>query len=369
MQPFKFFALALGSASRLIKKKRYNLLQESDASCLSLPKEIEESLHDPDFNHFPFHSSRALLLSLFKKTTQYSFGVFGLSVIWAVLATLTPVFIYQMLSLLNHQHITNVWSQAVGYSLAFLVLTILLNGVSQYIEWLKFASSQKVFLGLSKTMFSHSIKLSSKLDMGSMLNCMTIDVKNISLYLTDLSLTTFNLFVFVLGNIFLYFTLGMAGIVSVSLLILLYPVVKKLSSGFYLHDLDALTWRDKRISVLSKALTNIRILKAFNWERHIDKEVSDLRRGEMSARKKYVHNLARFLLITTLLNSAIIALTYVVYIYLGNRLTPEVAFSSLATLRLIRRVIETIPLCIGGTFQRLAASKRITNFCTADIQK
>jgi ABC-type bacteriocin/lantibiotic exporter with double-glycine peptidase domain len=136
-------------------------------------------------------------------------------------------------------------------------------------------------------------------------------------------------------------------------------LLRVLSNGFYRYEMGAARHRDTRVGLLAHALNQIRMIKAMALETSVQEEIAGPRARELAERRNYVGNLARFLFTTTFLNAVVIVVTFGLYLAQGHVLTPAVAFSTMAMLRVIRRVVETIPLCVGGVSQRLMALERI----------
>ena len=230
-------------------------------------------------------------------------------------------------------------------------------------DWYKFRYQQMVSIRLANALFGHALTLDGArlqgLDPGFLLSRLSLDTQSLALYLGEVSLVSFNLACFVLGNLFLYRVLGVLGLASAVLLLAPFPLLRTLSGGFHRHESGAARHRDARIGLLAHALNQIRMIKAMGLEPAVQKEIAGPRARELAERRNYVGNLARFLFTTTALNAAVILVTFALYLAQGHSLTPAVAFSTLAMLRVIRRVVETIPLCVGGLSQRLLALERI----------
>lgn len=309
-------------------------------------------------------------LALLRETPRGTGLVILLSLLWAGLSIAAPVLLYRFLEDLGTAHPGNALALAIGYAAAFLSLSLGIGLLSTVVEWYKFHYHQFVSIRVANALFGHALTMKGariqSLDPGFLLSRVSMDTKALALYLGEVSLVTFNLACFVLGNLFLYRILGFVGLVSVGLLVIPFPLLRALSHGFYLHESGAARQRDVRVGLLAHALNQIRMIKAMALEPSIQEEIADPRAREMRERRNYVGNLARFLFTTTFLNALVIVVTFGLYLALGRALTPAVAFSTLAMLRIIRRVVETIPLCVGGVSQRLLALERIRESWTPE---
>ena len=307
-------------------------------------------------------SSRAFLV-LLRETPSGTAAVILLSLIWAGLNTAAPVLLFRFLQDLGSAKPDNAAMLATCYALAFFALALAVGFLSTVVEWFKFHYHQMVSIRLAKALFGHALTLDGAqlqgLDPGFLLSRLSMDTKTLALYQGEVSLVTFNLACFVIGNLFLYRILGLVGLVSVALLVLPFPLLRRLSSGFYRHEMGSARHRDTRIGLLAHALGQIRTIKAMGMEATVQDEIAEPRRRELAERRNYVGNLARFLFTTTFLNAVVIVVTFALHLAQGHPLTPAVAFSTMAMLRVIRRVVETIPLCVGGLSQRLMALQRI----------
>ena len=302
-------------------------------------------------------------LALLRETPRGTGVVILLSLLWAGLNAAAPVLLFRFLQDLGSAHPGNALALASGYTLAFFALTLAVGFLSTVVEWYKFHYHQMISIRLASSLFGHALTLDGArlqgLDPGFLLSRLSMDTKTLALYLGEVSLVTFNLACFVLGNLFLYRILGVVGLVSVALLLIPFPLLRALSSGFYRYEMGANQHRDARVGLLAHALNQIRMIKAMGLEAAVQKEIAGPRARELAERRNYVGNLARFLFTTTFLNAVVIVVTFALHLAQGHVLTPAVAFSTMAMLRVIRRVVETIPLCVGGLSQRLLALERI----------
>ncbi|KAF9943544.1 Canalicular multispecific organic anion transporter 2, partial [Mortierella alpina] len=99
---------------------------------------------------------------------------------------------------------------------------------------------------------------------------------------------------------------------------------------------DQLKWMDSRLRLMTEILTNIKIVKLYNWEQPFRKKIDALRAQEMRALK----GLATVRSLLTIVFSSVTLLmalvTFWVYAYFGGpnwtpgKLTSEIVFVSIA---------------------------------------
>ena len=349
------------AGNALVQKRAGKAPQGPEGDAVPSPGLPEEPFQ-PEALRSARTSARAFLV-LLRETPRGTGTVILLSLLWAVLSIAAPVLLFRFLQDLGTAHPGNALALAAGYTLAFFILSLSVGFLSTVVEWYKFHYHQTVSIRLANALFGHALALSGTRlqgqDPGFLLSRLSMDTKTLALYLGEVSLVTFNLACFVLGNVFLYRILGVVGLVSVAMLIIPFPLLRVLSNGFYRYEMGASRHRDARVGLLAHALNQIRMIKAMGLEASVQESIAGPRTRELVERRNYVGNLARFLFTTTFLNAVVLVVTFGLHLAQGHTLTPAVAFSTMAMLRVIRRVVETIPLCVGGVSQRLLALERI----------
>jgi len=129
---------------------------------------------------------------------------------------------------------------------------------------------------LNKRLFAHSLRLSREAraenQVGDIVNYMSSDsesIADITFIFGDLC-SNLLLITGVVGMLF-YF-LGLSAIAALFTLLLLAPLTRLIASRFTKLDEEVMSFRDKRVTLMTQALNAIRVVKYFAWEKSVEKE-------------------------------------------------------------------------------------------------
>lgn len=134
----------------------------------------------------------------------------------------------------------------------------------------------------------------------------------------------------------LYQFMGLPGLTSVAIFaVTTIPVffAGKANTKFVLQVLER---RDKRVKFASELLSAMRMLKLFAWEGALIERLNEKRRHELGAIFKSLLVGALFSFIFNITPLLVTAMTFAVYVWAGNTLTPPVAFTALTLFSLVR---------------------------------
>ncbi|KAI9504498.1 P-loop containing nucleoside triphosphate hydrolase protein, partial [Coemansia spiralis] len=166
-----------------------------------------------------------------------------------------------------------------------------------------------------------------------------------------------------IGIWYMYQILGISAFVGWSFICICVPISKIL----YTH-LASLTVRinslsDERISMISELLQGIKAVKLFGWESRFVQKIDEQRERQLEYTWKYF--LCKVAIdICARLNPMMIILsifaTYVVVF--GNKLTAEVAFTSISIFQLVYYVFDLMPKFLNSTVKGYVALDRIDSY-------
>lgn len=124
--------------------------------------------------------------------------------------------------------------------------------------------------------------------------------------------------------------------------------------------------RDKRMLVTVESLNNMKIIKLQAWDMRFLDSVSGARQAEYSSLSKYIYTIAfnTFTLWLTPLacTVAIFACTYL----LGNTLSATMAFTTIATVKIVQEPLRTFPQTLIAVSQCRISLERIQRYLWSD---
>ncbi|KAI9504470.1 P-loop containing nucleoside triphosphate hydrolase protein [Coemansia spiralis] len=198
---------------------------------------------------------------------------------------------------------------------------------------------------------------------GKVMNLLTADFQTIA----EATAYVYNVYsmplTLCIGIWYMYQILGISAFVGWSFICICVPISKIL----YTH-LASLTVRinslsDERISMISELLQGIKAVKLFGWESRFVQKIDEQREHQLEYTWKYF--LCKVAIdICARLNPMMIILsifaTYVVVF--GNKLTAEVAFTSISIFQLVYGVFDIMPRILNSTVQGYVALDRIDSY-------
>lgn len=157
--------------------------------------------------------------------------------------------------------------------------------------------------------------------------------------------------------------LGWAPFVGYASMIVTMPLPIYLSTRLNERQEKLTAAMDRRIALISEALQSIRITKYFAWEDPMIERINKARKTELEA----VMSKNMFMLgmetAFFLAPAAILVVTFVTYtLFMGQRLTASVAFTSLTLLMILQRTIGFFSFIFGMLIRSKVSYCRIRDF-------
>ncbi|KAF9938432.1 hypothetical protein BGZ67_000203 [Mortierella alpina] len=220
--------------------------------------------------------------------------------------------------------------------------------------------------------YRKSLKLSpaarNKSTLGEITNHMAIDAEkwvDASIYMPMLVTVPFEL---VIAVCLLYGLLGWSLVAGLAVFAILVPIQTKMAGFLNGYQDDQLKWMDSRLRLMTEILTNIKIVKLYNWEQPFRKKIDALRAQEMLALK----GLATVRSLLTIVFSSVTLLmalvTFWVYAYFGGpnftpgKLTSEIVFVSIALFGIMNRPLGLVAHMVSKTIAVSVAMKRVDKY-------
>eukprot|EP01117_Protostelium_nocturnum_P001793 TRINITY_DN1224_c0_g1_i1.p1 TRINITY_DN1224_c0_g1~~TRINITY_DN1224_c0_g1_i1.p1 ORF type:complete len:1080 (+),score=410.48 TRINITY_DN1224_c0_g1_i1:135-3242(+) len=217
-----------------------------------------------------------------------------------------------------------------------------------------------------KKAFDLSNKARGESTIGEMVNLQSIDAQKFQELIPFLHMiwsAPFQIF----GSLFLlYRLLSWSALAGVAVMALLIPLNAKISGYIGRLHKQVMGLRDKRTKGMNEILTGIRIIKFFAWEDSFIGRIAKIRGGEVEIMKKglLIRSFAIFLWISSPI--LVSTSTFAVYTFLGNKLTPEKAFSALALFNILRFPMNMLPNIITSLIEAKVSTDRLIKFLTAE---
>ncbi len=146
----------------------------------------------------------------------------------------------------------------------------------------------------------------------------------------------------------LYLQVHFAFLAGLLLVLLIIPLNKALANGIQRASVTMMAAKDQRIAIISELLKGIRVIKASGWEAAFTNRVNVARKKELHslAIRKYLDAVCVYLWAAT---SLLFSLgTFGLFVVLGQQLTAQMVFTSLALFSVLLGPINSFPWVIIG---------------------
>lgn len=200
---------------------------------------------------------------------------------------------------------------------------------------------------------------------GEFVNLISVDCENIGPSLaSDSHMIWSGPFQVIIGMCFLYYMLGSAAFVGISVILLLVPLTFYLGRKYETRSCALMEKRDVRIRILKNMLACIRPIKFNAYEHRYRQRVSAARASELGELKKLAFLDVYFWILWEFSPIAVAAccFTYLAIDKNSPSLTPSVAFPALAVIDLLSLPLSTFPDVLADVIAAGVSCRRISHF-------
>ncbi|XP_077982033.1 ATP-binding cassette sub-family C member 5-like [Glandiceps talaboti] len=157
------------------------------------------------------------------------------------------------------------------------------------------------------------------------------------------------------------YILGHAALVGSTLFLLSYPL-QVISSKFVTYfRIRTIKITDKRVRMINEMITCVKLIKMYAWEKPFARKIAGIRKKEKQLLRKagVIQSINESW--NPLLQVGAVILTFSIYIYMGNDLTPAMAYTVIALFALTRIVLTMFPILIKDLAESFVAADRLKN--------
>ncbi|KAJ2808889.1 hypothetical protein H4S07_003308, partial [Coemansia furcata] len=198
---------------------------------------------------------------------------------------------------------------------------------------------------------------------GKIMNLLTADfskVAEVSAYLDNIYSMPLMLFI---GIWYMYLLLGVSALVGLSMSVLYIPLSKMLFKYLTKVEEKLTSLSDERVTVITELLQGIKAVKLFGWESRFLEMVDERRERQLKYMWKLLLAWARVTVASSLAPMLVLVVIFVVYIIgFGNKITAEIAFTTISVFQLIRIVFEHLPGFLNWVIGGYVALGRIDSY-------
>ncbi|KAJ2522195.1 hypothetical protein GGI11_001797 [Coemansia sp. RSA 2049] len=185
-------------------------------------------------------------------------------------------------------------------------------------------------------------------------------IYDVASYLDQLFSTPLSL---VIGICYLYRLLGISALIGLSFSLAYTPLVKRMFTRMAVLDKTHKAIGDKRVTMVSELINGIKAVKLFGWETRFVKIVNKLRESQVDyVWKIYTYNM-RVSAVTGIGPMIVFIVIFSVYVgVMGNALTAEVAFTSVAVFQIVRGGFDHLPGFLSWAISAFVVLERMGSY-------
>ncbi|PJF19609.1 ATP-binding cassette transporter YOR1 [Paramicrosporidium saccamoebae] len=302
--------------------------------------------------------------------------VFGRPFGWAgvlklggdICALISPLVLSWIIADLKHLPRSLPYGLALCASI-FVLQMINTLSVNSYFN-ITMQCGMKLRTSLSALIYAKSLRLSAKarqsFSTGQIVNLMSTDAGRLDSAVSFAHYIWSGPFQILVIVFMLFRLLKWAAFVGVGCLVLFIPLQSDITRMLSRYRKRTAAITDQRVKLMQEAIQGIRVLKFYSWEASFLERLFALRNEEMC----HVSKAQTIRSLTTVITSmaAIISciITFIAYFKMGNQLTAEIVFPTLALFNLLRTPLILLPMVISFTVDGALAARRIRKFLLAE---
>lgn len=364
-----FKSILFSHAEGLILTGKKQLIQSEDR--LKIIEDLNPEKIPWDESKIQWSHKKGFLLSLLKASKNNFMKAVGFQIMASIFSFATPFLVHAFITKLqngnfNQQELIELCLIALGFGLCGAG-----NGISlQHYFYQTLKYNQIVTNLINKKIFSHALRLSesgkSKFQVGDIVNFMSSDSDAIS----DFSINTIDLTNAVILSIgcisMLFYFVGWSAVTALIVMALLIPVTSHLSKSFMHLEDEMLSFRDKRITLMTQLLNAIRVVKYFVWEKSILNEVGAIRSNEMATRFKLAKAEISWGLIYTSISSMVLFAVLLTHVLRGQVVDMALIFTCISIFGILEDQFGGLSKFVSRFINIVVSADRITKFISSD---
>jgi len=230
-----------------------------------------------------------------------------------------------------------------------------------------FRTGMRVRSALLTSIYRKSLRLTpssrQKRTTGEVVNLMSSDCTRLNMLFPYLHVTWSSPYQVALSLFFLWSELKYAVLVAVAVIFLVMtPLTAFVAGRIKTIQKELMKVKDERIRRTGEAITSIKVIKLYGWERTFREMIKDARDDELQLLRRYVkwRALGRTLWSST---SIMVTLcTFAAFVAMGGTLDAATAFTSLSLLSILRFPLAVLPNIFNSAIEASVSLRRIASF-------
>ncbi|KAI6119559.1 P-loop containing nucleoside triphosphate hydrolase protein [Pisolithus croceorrhizus] len=199
-------------------------------------------------------------------------------------------------------------------------------------------------------------------DIGKVVNVMAIDASKVSAIVASAYLLYGGPFEITLACAMLYSLMGFAAFAGFAVILVAWALHIFVTQMKIPLQKGLLTSRDQRMSALHELVNAVRFIKFFTWEDSWIARVMGARNKEMDWLKRSRMNSIASTTVWAAAPVLVSFFSFFAYVRQGNKLTPSIAFTTIALIGMLRQPLNVFPNFIMQIFEARVSLHRVEAF-------
>jgi ABC-type multidrug transport system fused ATPase/permease subunit len=289
-------------------------------------------------------------------------------IVYDVFVSLSPILL-RLLLLWIEQGDSDIWRPYLYAILIFASECIATFSTNYSMEWgakTGFRLRTSITGAIYKKFFALSSKSRQNFPVGKIVNICATDTFRIELTMQLIHYVWASPILILIALVQLHLYLGVAIWSGIGLIVLYLPFQHLMTRGLGINRSRANQYLDKRMKIIHESLKGIRVIKAYAWEKSFLKMIEEIREQETKYVGRYLMTRASLSCVTQIVPVLAMIVTFIVYVLLGNELTPSRILPALTLFYILRAPMIYFPVALGFMIDSWIALNRIGDVLVAE---
>lgn len=255
----------------------------------------------------------------------------------------TPLLLNELITYMSLELITGtagpLW-QGLLMTFGFFLVTFLTSIVNGHYFLKTFLVGFRIRSGLISAIYRKSLRISSaaKKDttVGEIVNLMAVDAQRFFELVSYLHVLWSGPMVIGIAIWMLWQYLGYAVLAGLGVMILMIPLSGVIAAKLRDLQIVQMKIKDERVKSMNEVLNGMKVLKLYAWEPSFEKLILGTRDKEMVVLRKAALLNAGTYFVWSLAPFLVSLASFITFVLMGGKLTPNVAFVSVALFNILR---------------------------------
>jgi ABC-type multidrug transport system fused ATPase/permease subunit len=311
---------------------------------------------------------KRVILALYQ-AFSHEFLLSGIALIfYNIFVSLSPILLRLLLIWIERGD-SDVWRPYLYAVMIFASETIATFSTNYSMEWgakTGYRLRTSITGAIYKKFFALSSKSRQHFSVGKIVNICATDTFRIELTMQLIHYIWASPILILIALVQLHLYLGVAIWSGIGLIVLYLPLQHLMTRGLGINRSKANQYLDKRMKIIHESLKGIRVIKAYAWEKSFLKMIDEIREKETKYVGRYLMTRASLSCITQIVPVLAMIVTFIVYVLLGNELTPSRILPALTLFYILRAPMIYFPVALGFMIDSWIAFNRIGDVLVAE---